>query len=302
MNNVLDAFQKDCRTIGYSKRTIESYTGHVRYYIQKRKLKRHIDTNELQDFLIHLRDERKLSPITINAYFASLSTFFDFLEHENLIEKHDILKFRKRYLRHYKKRSSSEKKQLISVEKMIELINSISSLDHQTLLIFLAKTGIRRNELITLDISDISLKDNTVLLKATPKRSNRLIYFDNECKAFLEAYLETRTDKNPALFISPTGQRISRNMVYNIVTKYAQKLGIHKSDGHVHEKFTPHCFRVWFTTHLRRSGMSKDFIKELRGDSRDEAIDIYDQISSDELKDAYMRHIPQLGLSPAVAI
>lgn len=51
-------------------------------------------------------------------------------------------------------------------------------------------------------------------------------------------------------------------------------------------------------THLRRSGMSRSFIQELRGDSRDGVIDIYDHITSDELKIAYFKHVPQLDLSP----
>ncbi|SDF43104.1 integrase/recombinase XerD [Methanolobus vulcani] len=298
MNNLIDDFVVDCKTMGYSYRTIESYTGHVKYYLGRYSIGPQIKAEDLQPFLIHLRDERNLTFSTINAYFASLSTFFDYLEHVGILQKHEIGKFRKRYLRRYKKRHTPQKKQLISIDKMRELIESADSLEHQTLMIFLAKTGIRRNELITLDRSDISLANNTVLLKPTPKRSNRLVYFDDECKAFLGAYLKTRTDKNPALFLSTTGDRISRNMVYKIITEYARKLGIHRPKGHVHEKFTPHCFRVWFTTHLRRSGMSKSFIQELRGDVRGEAIDIYDHIECDELKAAYMRHIPQLGLTP----
>jgi integrase/recombinase XerD len=298
MNNLIDGFVTDCKTMGYSYRTIESYRGHVRYYLNRYVIGSQIEVEDLQPFLVHLRDERKLTFSTINAYFASLSTFFDYLEHAGILQKHEIGKFRKRYLRRYKKLHTPEKKQLISIDKMQELMESSVSLEHRTLMIFLAKTGIRRNELITLDISDISLESNTALLKPTPKRSNRLIYFDDECKIFLEAYLNTRTDINPALFLSTTGERINRNMVYKIITEYARKLGIHKSTGHVHEKFTPHCFRVWFTTHLRRSGMSKSFIQELRGDVRGEAIDIYDHIECDELKDAYMRHIPQLGLTP----
>lgn len=299
MNNIIVEFANDCRTRGYSQRTIESYTGHVRYFLNRHTLRSQVSVDELQLFLVHLRDERKLTLATINAYFASLSTFFDYLEFEGILKKHEIAKFRKRYLRHYKKHHTPEKKQLISIEQMRDFIKSVKPLEHQTLIMFLAKTGIRRREFTTLDISDLSLPDNSVLLKPTGKRSNRLIYFDNECKAFLEEYLKTRTDDNPALFISASGARITRSTVYRIVTDYAEKFGIHNPEGHVHEKFTPHCCRVWYTTHLRRSGMSKDFIKELRGDTRGEAIDIYDQIGADELKTAYMKHIPQLGTKPA---
>jgi integrase/recombinase XerD len=47
---------------------------------------------------------------------------------------------------------------------------------------------------------------------------------------------------------------------------------------------------------LIRSGMPKDFIKELRGDKWREAIDVYNHIDRKELKESYLAHIPQLGI------
>ena len=45
-----------------------------------------------------------------------------------------------------------------------------------------------------------------------------------------------------------------------------------------------------------RAGMSRDFVKELRGDTRGEAIDIYNHIDKKELRESYLAHIPQLGI------
>jgi integrase/recombinase XerD len=42
--------------------------------------------------------------------------------------------------------------------------------------------------------------------------------------------------------------------------------------------------------------MPRDFVKELRGDSRHEAIDIYNHIDKKELRESYLAHIPQLGI------
>jgi hypothetical protein len=53
---------------------------------------------------------------------------------------------------------------------------------------------------------------------------------------------------------------------------------------------------IGFTTHLRRAGMRREFIQELRGDSRREAIDIYNHIDLKGLKEAYLACIPQLGI------
>jgi len=42
--------------------------------------------------------------------------------------------------------------------------------------------------------------------------------------------------------------------------------------------------------------MAGEFIQELRGDKRSEAIDIYDHIDKDELQKSYLACIPKLGI------
>jgi integrase/recombinase XerD len=44
--------------------------------------------------------------------------------------------------------------------------------------------------------------------------------------------------------------------------------------------------------------MPREFIQELRGDTRGDAIDVYDHVQPDELKKTYLECIPQLGISP----
>jgi integrase/recombinase XerD len=76
---------------------------------------------------------------------------------------------------------------------------------------------------------------------------------------------------------------------------WAEKVGLHDPvSPRLEDHFTPHCCRHWFTTHLRRAGMPREFIQELRGDKRRDAIDIYDHIDMDELRRAYLAYIPKL--------
>jgi integrase/recombinase XerD len=80
-------------------------------------------------------------------------------------------------------------------------------------------------------------------------------------------------------------------------TKHATRIGLHDpTSERLDERFTPHCCRHWFTTHLRRNGMQRELIKELRGYARRDAMDIYDHIDKRELKRAYLAAIPQLGI------
>jgi len=42
--------------------------------------------------------------------------------------------------------------------------------------------------------------------------------------------------------------------------------------------------------------MRREFIEELRGDSRKDTFDLYNHIDLNELKEAYLAYIPQLGI------
>jgi len=103
--------------------------------------------------------------------------------------------------------------------------------------------------------------------------------------------------KTKALFVNEYGERLGRNGIYNLVTKYAEAVGLHDPDSdNIEDHFSPHNCRHWFTTWLRRNGMPREFIKALRGDKRKDAIDIYDHIDREELRKAYLAFIPNLGI------
>ena len=85
--------------------------------------------------------------------------------------------------------------------------------------------------------------------------------------------------------------------INRMVEKVATQVGLHDPNSdRMEDHFSPHCCRHWFTTHLRRADMPREFIQELRGDVWKEAIDIYDHIDRKELRESYLAHIPQLGI------
>ncbi len=295
--DLLSDFLQDCEVRNFSPRTIQSYKSNLKYFLSRHSIE--ISQEVLKDFLTHIRDEKGYASSTVENYFAALSSFYDFLEWEG-VQKNIVPPFRKRYLRYYKDQRHEER-QLISSEQMQALINSAEWIGFKAMFLFFAKTGIRRQELIDLDLQDLFLSKNYAVLKHHAKRSNRIVFFDNECSQVLEAWLTWRQNQRPkirdkALFLGPMGSRISRDAVYDSTTQHAQHLGFHNPKGNLNEKFTPHCFRHFFTTWLRRAGCPRSIIQELRGDSRKEAIDIYDHITQAELKESYLRYIYHLNI------
>jgi integrase/recombinase XerD len=240
---------------------------------------------------------------TLENNFTVISSLFDYLVFQDLIGKNPVMGVRKRYLRRYKDErdvDAESPRKLISVEQMSLLINSVLDTRDKAILTLLAKTGVRRGELIAMDVTDINWEEQTITLKKFKKRSGRTVFFDDETGRVLRRWVSQREKMEPetaALFIGEKGGRLRRHGIYELVLKYAEQVDLHDSKSDKPEDhFTPHCFRHWFTTHLRRAGMDREFIKALRGDRRREAIDIYDRIDRQELKRAYLAFIPQLGL------
>jgi len=304
-DDLIEQYQEDSEIRGLSPESTRRYISSIKIYVQFLEDNGMdllgADRNTIRKFLEYLRKVREVHQKTIENYFTGLSGFYDFLEYEGHVDKNPVHSVRKRYLRRYKDNGEGQMRKLISIEEMTHLINSTMDIRDKAIITLLAKTGIRRKEMITLDVDDIDWVEQSIRLKPTPKRTNRIVFFDDETAFILKRWLRARASRNGgdsnALFTNTNGGRLNRNGVYTAVTKAAERAGIHKPESdRMEDHFSPHCCRHWFTTHMRRSGMPREFIQELRGDVRKEAIDIYDHIDKKELRESYLAHIPQLGV------
>lgn len=263
-----------------------------------------IDKVVIREYIRVLREERKVSMATIENHLSSVSSFLEYLVYEEIVGSNVALAVRKRYLRRYKNGDPGDahSRKLITTEQLKLLIDSIMVPRDKAIILLLAKTGIRRGELISIDVGEVDLVSLKIQLKPKAKRSNRLIFFDEECAKVLQNWLRVREryarDDVPALFITETGGRLEDNGVYLAVTKHAARVGLHDGGSKMLEDhFTPHCLRHWFTTYLRRSGMPREMVQELRGDARKDAIDIYYHIDEEQLRRVYLASIPKIGVS-----
>lgn len=307
MFNYMNEYLLDLKTLGIGKQTAATYRSNlINFFIYAKIPPEAVNLETLSQFLYYLRFEKMViigkkktfgcKNSTINGYFASINSYYDFLKFRGIITENILPMFRQRYLKNISKvsRGSENTRQLISVEDMASLIYTCDNSLYRAVLMTFAKTGIRRNELITLDMENIDLDKGIIHLKPTAKRTFRTVFIDNECIEIIKEYLESRGDvKSPALF-TLNGRRVTKNDIYNNVTMYAYQLGLHKPDGNLNEKFTPHCFRHWFTTTMHRASLCREHLQALRGDVIKEAVDIYTHIDPEELQAAYLKRMPKL--------
>jgi len=302
LSDLIQRFQEDCDLRGMVS-TME-YIYRVKKYCAFLETRGRnpltVGRDDMKAFLGQLND-RGLKYGTIKRIYTCVSAFYEFLIEEELVEYNPIVPFRKYYLRRYKNGNDSESRKLISVEDASRLVNSILDTRDRCILVLLFKTGMRVGELTSLDVGDVDLDKGEVTLKLKKKRSNRILYLDDEVITVLQKWLVARKNRkgaeSKALFLSKVGTRIKKRSIEDAIAKHAERIGLHNPHtGRLEDRFTPHCCRHWFTTHLIRAGMPRDFVKELRGDTRGEAIDIYNHIDKKELKESYLAHVPQLGI------
>jgi integrase/recombinase XerD len=300
--DLIGEFKADLRTRGMSEDTIETYPKYIKAFsaFVKGNL-REVNEDLLVKYLEYLR-KRKLEQSSIKRYYSALSTFYDFLVFKKYIATSPVTStFRKHYLRSYKSHDAAQRRQCLSIEQAKTFVESILDPREKAVVVLLLKTGLRRKELSELDLKDVDMGNMTIHLKPTGKRSNEIVYFDEETANVLNRWLKRRKiankNKEEALFLDRFGDRLSPEAINRMFTKHAIAVGLHDPESdRLQDRLSPHSCRHFFTTRMLEAGCPREYVQELRGDVGRAAVDIYYHIDKKKLQQAYLDCIPKLGI------
>ena len=157
----------------------------------------------------------------------------------------------------------------------------------------LFSTGLRVAELVRLKRDQLRLKDTTDFLEISVvgKGSKiRTVYFSKRAIKALKAYLATRTDLDPALFIGYSTatkknlgtKQLTIRSIENIVKKYIIIAGLPTS-------YTPHTLRHTFATDLLAQGVDLRLVQEFLGHSNIATTQIYTHVTNKQLSDVHKK-------------
>jgi len=160
---------------------------------------------------------------------------------------------------------------VLSESEVARILNSVKNLKHKTILMTVYSSGIRLNELISLQIKDIDFDRNLIVVKMGKGKKDRQSVLSKSLKMVLKRYL---LEYHPShyLFEGQKGGKYSASSVQAIMKKAVNKVGIKKHA-------TVHTLRHSFATHLLENGTDIRFIQELLGHKRLETTQIYTHIS-----------------------
>ena len=279
------------------KHTIENYISDIKHFLSHYPDPCRVTSQDLEDYLqVLLRKD--LSPSTLKSYFISLNAFYEMLEYKKKCKRNPIPPFRKRYLP--RRTARSEKRQEIPLDTARVIIRRAGHVLDRSIHLLLAKTGLRREELLILQAGDLVLEDWMIKAPLTGKRLDfRPVFLDDEAMVVMLDYLDWRDEyaASDYLFVSPsTGGQLHKDYPGKYLRKVGMELGIHVPGGDLDERLTPHCWRWFFTTQVFRSGMNEQYIKYLRGDvlGTRQAWEGYLSVDPEIVRMEYLECVPKL--------
>lgn len=248
---------------------------------------RNIDTSDIFDFLSYLANDRALEPnqpssaqgIEASARARKLSAIKSFYKYltvrtkqltENPVADMEYPKLRKSLPKY------------LTLEQSAKLLQAVSGpnekRDYAILMLFL-NCGIRRSELVGLNLTDVYEDRIRVVGKGNKER---FVYFGSACRKAIDAYLIERNEKvlsdNRALFGSRDSNRISVTAVHRLVKKALLQAGLDST------QFSAHKLRHTAATMMLSGGVDVKTVQEVLGHENLNTTQIYTHIENTELK------------------
>lgn len=276
--NLLTLFLTAKEVEGCSSKTISYYESTLRHMTDTvAKPYTQMTSDDLREYLNNYENERNTGKVTIDNIRRIMSSFFAWLEDEDYIVKSPVRRI-------HRVKTAVVARETLSDENLETLRDECDTLRDLAVVDILASTGMRVGELVGLDIADVNLQERECLVTGKGNKQ-RPVYFDARTKLHLTAYLRSRADNNPALFVSlnGSGDRISIGGVESRLRQLGKKAGVNR----VH----PHKFRRTLATHAIDKGMPIEQVQKLLGHARIDTTMHYAMVNQSNVRASHRRYL-----------
>ena len=243
--------------------------------------------DRFQRYLFHYR-KKDGNPLSFNSQYnrlVAIRAWFKWLTKENHIlynpaSEIELPKLEKRLPKAIL--SESEAERVLNEAD----VNDGMGLRDRAILETFYSTGIRRMEMISLNIQDIDAERGTLTVRQGKGKRDRMIPIGERAVLWIEKYLdEVRPElccgrDEGTLFLNRMGEAISANGLTSLVRGYINKANIGKSGS-------CHLFRHTMATLMLENGADIRFIQAMLGHVKLDTTQIYTQVSIKKLKEVH---------------
>jgi integrase/recombinase XerC len=270
----------------YSMHTVGAYLDDIGFF--ESFLKETYDQENLEEvaygqirsWIVSMSDAG-MANTSINRKISSLKAFYKFLLKIKAVVVSPLLKHKS--LKSPKKlQIPFSEKELDNVLNTIQYPEGFEGVRDKLIIDLFYATGIRRSELINLELSNVGSSTIKVLGKRNKERLIPVLpIIDFQIKAYLleRSQLQVQFD-DKYLFLSNKGVKLTDSFVYRMINNYFSQVS-------EKVKKSPHILRHTFATHLLNNGADLNSVKELLGHSSLASTQVYTHSSLSELKKVY---------------
>lgn len=250
----------------YANNTVKTYVTSfetfINYYISKDLVA--INESDVRKYILKLVQEDR-SNSYINSAINSIKFYFE-----------SVLGMPNRFYEIERPRKEKKLPKVLSKEDVLSVIANTNNLKHKCIVSLLYSSGIRRNELVNLKITDIDSKRMLIRIEAAKGNKDRYTLLSHFLLKDLRAYYK---QYKPEKYIieGMYGKQYSAQSIGKIVGNAAEKAGIKIS-------VTPHILRHSFATHLLEAGVDLRQIQVLLGHSSSKTTEIYTHVATTTFK------------------
>lgn len=283
------------RVKNYSDRTTENREVYLRYFIEwceERGLSRPQEITKpilerYQRYLFHYR-KKNGEPLTVRSQHTRLTpvrAYFKWLTRENYIlynpaSEIDLPRLEKRLPKHVLTQSE--------VETILNLPDSqtLMGVRDRAILETLYSTGIRRMEVIHINLYDIDGDRGTLMVRQGKGKKDRMVPIGERALRWIIKYRDevrpelAMPNDDGTLFLTNLGEAFTRNRMTQLVRDYVNAANIGKSGS-------CHLFRHTMATLMLENGADIRFIQAMLGHANVSTTQIYTQVSIRQLKEIH---------------
>ena len=275
---LIDAFVYAKRIEGCSEKTLKYYRTTIEAMTEViNKGVRHTQTDDLRAYLTEYQEKHGSSRVTIDNIRRILSSFFSWLEDEDHILKSPVRRI-------HKVKTATNIKETYTDEELEKMRDNCVELRDLAIVDMLASTGMRIGEMVLLNKVDINFNERECVVFGKGDKE-RVVYFDARTKIHLQNYINSRSDNDPALFVTLRAPhtRIKIGGIESRLREIGRSLEI--------EKVHPHKFRRTLATMAIDKGMPIEQLQQLLGHKRIDTTLQYAMVKQSNVKQAHRKYI-----------
>lgn len=263
---------------GCSERTIQYYRVTIKKMFESvTEIVRKITTEDMRTYLSEYQKLNNCSKVTVDNVRRNISSFFSWLEEENYILKSPMKRI-------HKIKTNQQVKEIINDEDIEKLRDKCLCKRDLAIVDLLYSTGIRVGELVNLNIQDINFEDRECVVFGKGGKE-RKVYFDAKAKLHLQAYINSRTDDNSALFVTLDApyDRLKISGVEIRMRQLGRSINL--------TKIHPHKFRRTMATRAIDKGMPIEQVQKILGHSQIDTTMQYAMVNQSNVKSSHKKYI-----------